>query len=184
MGNLIGGFIMYKDIKFHKNGDNGILMTSKEPITGRDAIMLSFSTEAEVMDFYKSFQNFLTGVYGVSDTMEEINVIDKSLEEFRKVKANWKRIEQFLSEQKYPMGSYVLKTDANYLDNVFGTKAGDIGKIVGYDFENSYYRVYFNENQPYQGVKTGRLEKYEGPIPEELKKVDPMKIEGIMVDLR
>lgn len=81
------------------------------------------------------------------------------------------------------MGDYVVKDGTSYFDNVFGTGGGSIGKIVDWDFENNYYRVYFNENQPYQGVKEDRLKKYEDEVPSELYIIQLKEIKRMMINL-
>lgn len=117
------------------------------------------------------------------NTLEELNVIEKSLAEFNRIKKEYDDAEEFLKTKQFQMGDYVIKDGTSYFDNVFGTGAGTIGKIVDWDFENNYYRVYFNENQPYQGATEERLKKYEGEVPSELYIKQVKEIKRMMVNL-
>ncbi len=82
------------------------------------------------------------------------------------------------------MGSIVIKKGTTYFDNVFGTGEGEIGKIVGWDFEYGYYRVYFSDNMPYVGVREGTIELYTGEVPQKLLNEDPYRIDRIMVKIK
>lgn len=117
------------------------------------------------------------------NTLEELNVVEKALIEFNRIKKEYDDAEEFLKTRKFQMGDYVVKDGTSYFDNVFGTGGGSIGKIVDWDFENNYYRVYFNENQPYQGVKEDRLKKYEDEVPSELYIIQLKEIKRMMINL-
>lgn len=55
-----GGIKLKNDyIQFHTNAGKGIVMTKKQPITGQQGIFLSFSTNEEVIDFYKKLGDFI-----------------------------------------------------------------------------------------------------------------------------
>lgn len=117
------------------------------------------------------------------NTLEELNVIEKALSEFNRIKKEYDDAEEFLKNKKFKMGDYVIKDDTSYFDNVFNTGDGTIGKIVDWDFENNYYRVYFNEVQSYQGVTEDRLKRYEGEVPSELYIKQTKEIDCILVTL-
>jgi hypothetical protein len=50
---------MNGSIKFHTNAGKGIVITDKQPITGKQGIVLSFSTNNELFDFYEKLGNFI-----------------------------------------------------------------------------------------------------------------------------
>lgn len=77
-------------------------------------------------------------------------------------------IKKFLESKKFQLGDYVIKKGTSYFDNVFNVGHGSIGKIVGYDFENNYYRVYYSAENPFIGVVEEKLELYDGEIPHRL----------------
>jgi hypothetical protein len=114
---------------------------------------------------------------------EELLVATKAINEYRRVNSYTTREEEFLKTKQFPMGSYVIKKGTTYFDNVFNTGEGEIGKIVGWDFEYEYYRVYFSKNMPYMGVREEMLQSYTGKVSDELLNRDPYQINAIMVRL-
>lgn len=117
------------------------------------------------------------------NTLEELNVVEKALIEFNRIKKEYNDAEEYLKTKKFQMGDYIIKDGTSYFDGIFNTGDGSIGKIVDYDFENNYYRVYFNEVQSYQGVTEDRLKKYEGEVPSELYIKQTKEIDRILVTL-
>lgn len=51
------------DIKFHTNAGKGIVITDKQPITGKQGIVLSFSSNKDLFDFYKKLGDFIKENY-------------------------------------------------------------------------------------------------------------------------
>ena len=123
-------------------------------------------------------------------TEEEISLIglqeyvaEKAIKEYLKVYASIKKMEDFLKDKKFPLGTFVIKKNEDYFDGVFGTGKGEIGVITGWDFDNNYYRVYFSDISPYVGTREKDLEVYEGDVPSNVKQHDSYKIKRIMVNL-
>jgi hypothetical protein len=54
---------MSGNVQFHKNGGKGIVITDKQPITGKQGIVLSFSTNKELFDFYERLGKFIEDNY-------------------------------------------------------------------------------------------------------------------------
>jgi predicted metallo-beta-lactamase superfamily hydrolase len=118
------------------------------------------------------------------ETIEEWYVLTKALEEYYRIlKVHQKEVE-FLKSKKFNIGDYVIKKNTSYFDGVFGAEKGNIGKVVGWDFDNNYYRVYFNENNPFLGVEEEELEKYEGEVSSDLYVKQPFEIVRLIVELK
>lgn len=109
-------------------------------------------------------------------TDEEAFVSSEAIRALRDYKKRLKDQEEFLKTKKFQMGSIVAKSSMCIGDSIFGLGVGDIGKIVGYDVENNYYRVYFDEYNSYIGIKEDRLINYDGDVPEIVSNKDPWKI--------
>lgn len=109
-------------------------------------------------------------------TDEEAFVSSEAIGAFRCYKKRLKDQEEFLKTKKFQMGSIVVKRNMSVIDGVFSLKTGAIGKVVGYDFENNYYRVFFDNNNPYIGIEERNLDGYDGDVPEIVIKKDPWKI--------
>lgn len=97
--------------------------------------------------------------------MDKLNLSDdyiskKALTEYKKIVEKYKKEKDFLKEKKFQLEQIVYYKNSGYFDNIYGV--GQIGKIVGYDFENDYYRVYFSEKNPYVGAKEEKLKCYIG----------------------
>lgn len=118
------------------------------------------------------------------ETIEELNVVERSLKEYKRTMQSDDEVEEFLKTKKFQMGDYVIKKGTSYFDGVFGTGNGEIGKIVGWDFEYGYYRVYYSDYNPYIGGREEQFEKYEGSVPSELYVKQPKEIRSIRVQLR
>lgn len=46
-------------VQFRTNAGKGIVMTKKQPITGKQGILLCFTTNEEVIDFHKKLGEFI-----------------------------------------------------------------------------------------------------------------------------
>lgn len=109
-------------------------------------------------------------------TDEEAFVSSEAIGALRSYKKRLKDQEEFLKTKKFQMGTIVVKRNMSVIDGVFSLKTGAIGKVVGYDLENNYYRVFFNNNNPYIGIEEEHLDEYDGDVPEIVIKKDPWKI--------
>lgn len=94
------------------------------------------------------------------DTINEFEreILKNVLDEVRARVKKEEEAEYFLSRRKFPLNTAVVKPVAGTLDNVFGIHNGQVGKIVGWDFENNYYRVCFGEHQRFTGVREEKLD--------------------------
>lgn len=110
-------------------------------------------------------------------------IAEKAIREYLKVAAEIKKMEEFLKDKKFPLGTFVIKKNEGYFDGVFGTGEGEIGKITGWDFDNDYYRVYYSDFNSYVGTREKDLLVYEGGVPSNVKQHDPYEIKRIMVNL-
>lgn len=115
---------------------------------------------------------------------KEFNVIRKAVKTYRLYIKNIKKQEDFLKNMKFHFGDYIIRKDTKHMERVFGCGEGSIGKIVGYDHEYKWYRVYYNDKNPYIGVREEDIENYTGEIPEYLEKYDPYDIDSIYVKLK
>ncbi|OPH61884.1 hypothetical protein BC351_01180 [Paenibacillus ferrarius] len=113
----------------------------------------------------------------------EAHVAKKSVEEFRRRTQENIRVEKFLKTKKFSLGTFVVKNKGSFMDGVFGVNGDDVGKIVGWDFENNYYRVYYSPYNPYIGVREENLEMFTGEAPEQLKNHKEGIVKRITVDL-
>lgn len=110
----------------------------------------------------------------------EIMVSNQSILNLRGRILDIKNKEEFLKSKKFHLGDIVEKVNSNQLDLAFGCAQGSIGKIVGWDYEYQYYRVRYNERNPYIGVKEEELRLYTGKdIPKDLIDFDPYSFEGL-----
>lgn len=50
---------MVKDIFLNSNGGKGMVITTKEPITKRTMLVMSFSSNEEVIEFHKQIGQFV-----------------------------------------------------------------------------------------------------------------------------
>lgn len=110
------------------------------------------------------------------ETDEEAFVSSEAIGALRCYKKRLKDQEEFLKTKKFQMGSIVVKRNMSVIDGVFGLKTGAIGKVVGYDLENNYYRVFFDNNNPYIGIVEEQLDEYDGDVPEIVTNKDPWKV--------
>lgn len=110
-------------------------------------------------------------------------VAQKAIEEFRRRVDENKVTEEFLKTKKYPLNTIITKKNVSYFDNVFGVTKQAVGKIVGWDFENNYYRVYYSDKNPYVGTKEEDIDEYKGDIPESVMKYVPNNINKLYVNL-
>lgn len=113
---------------------------------------------------------------------KELNVVSKALEKYREAVNRDNEIEEFLKNKNFKMGDYVIKKGTSYFDGVFGTGKNEVGKIVGWDYEYEYYRVYYSENNPYIGVRESELDRYTGEISTLLKNKSAKDVGVIVVD--
>lgn len=98
----------------------------------------------------------------------EQHVAQKAIEEFNRISNENKYAEEFLQTKKFPLGTIVIKKGESYFDSVFEVYKDSVGKIVGWDFENNYYRVYYSSLKPYVGTDEESIDKFAGEIPEHL----------------
>lgn len=103
-------------------------------------------------------------------TEMEAYVAQKAVEVYRRKIQENQSIENFLKTKKYPLGTFVIKNGESHFDGVFGINKESVGKIVGWDFENNYYRVYYSDNNPYVGTREESVMKFIGDIPDQIKK--------------
>lgn len=113
------------------------------------------------------------------ENKEDLDVVSKALKSYNEEKERIEKATNFLKTKKYKMGDYVVFSSLLGPVNILN---GEIGKIVGWDFENKFYRVYFNENNPYIGIKEKFLETSKA-IPESLANIDPEEIRILTVKL-
>jgi len=92
----------------------------------------------------------------------QLHVAFMAIRDYRKLVDKIRKERLFLSDKKFHMEDPVVKKSVSSIDMYFGLKKDTVGKIVGYDNEYNYYRVYFNELNPYVGVKEDELELYKG----------------------
>lgn len=115
-------------------------------------------------------------------------VMNRAWKEFQRRHKQILGEEKFLEDKQYHMNDYVVYQEVTGLDTGFGIRVGSIGKIVGYDWSNNYYRVYLSEENPYIGVRVEKLRLYneetDGKIPDEVKNADPYEIKMITIDLQ
>ena len=94
-------------------------------------------------------------------TTEQL-VAQKAISNYRKAQADNKRIEEILKTKTYHLNDYVV-------DKTLG-----VGKIVGWDEDNNYYRVRFNDWMKFVGREEEILMPYEwDDVPKELADYDP-----------
>jgi hypothetical protein len=110
-------------------------------------------------------------------------VAQKAIEEYHNVIERIKNAEGFLKSKEFPMGTYVIKKGTSMLDSLFGTGEGQVGKIVGWDFEYEYYRVFYSQQNPYIGTREDTIELYEGEAPDSVKNMDAYQIKNLLVRL-
>jgi hypothetical protein len=110
-------------------------------------------------------------------------VAQKAIIEYQKIIEKIQLMEEFLEDKPFPMGSYIIKKKASYFDNVFGSSEGEIGKVIGWDFEYQYYRVYYSDTLPYIGTREDTIELYNGEVPDNIKNHDPYEVKRMMVRL-
>lgn len=109
-------------------------------------------------------------------TDEEAYVSSEAIRALRLYREDLKNQEEFLKTKKFQLGSIVTKINTCGTDRIFGLGVGDIGKVVGYDLENDYYRVFFDNYNSYIGIKEDRLIEYDGEVPEIVSNKDPWEI--------
>ena len=106
----------------------------------------------------------------------ESNVAERAIAEYHKRIEHLRKQKAFLETQTFHMGDYVLFVGR-------GGNKDQICKIVGWDFNYRYYRVYVNENVPFMGAREERLRKFDGDVAEHMKQVDPFAVKYIGVNL-
>lgn len=115
-------------------------------------------------------------------------VMNQAWKEFQRIHKRILGEEKFLEDKTYHMCDYVVYQQVTGLDTGFGIQPGTIGKIVGYDWSNNYYRVYLSKENPYIGVRVEKLRLYneetDGKIPEDVENEDPYEIKMISITLQ
>lgn len=117
----------------------------------------------------------------VPKTEIEALVASRAILNYRRRIEEIKKQENFLKDKKIQFGSYVIITKEKILNNMFNIFCNDIGKVVGWDFENNYYRIYFNENNPYVGIRENELRIFKGEIPNRLTEYNPYDLKFMYV---
>lgn len=116
-----------------------------------------------------------------SNSVEEF-VASKAIQAYRRRLSELMAQVEYLKDTKFPYGTYIKKCKLGRLDVVMGLYT-DIGKIIGWDFVNKYYRVYFDEGSPYVGCRDTAIEVWEGEVPDHVLEYKPV-VDSIYVDLR
>lgn len=117
----------------------------------------------------------------VPETEIEALVASRAILNYRKRIKDIKNQENFLRDKKIHFGNYVVIIKEKVLNNRFNIFCNDVGKVVGYDLKNNYYRIYFNENNPYVGIPENELKIYEGKIPNNLIEYNPYDLKFMYV---
>lgn len=115
------------------------------------------------------------------ETETELRVVTEAITVYHKMMERLSKETKFLESKEFHIGDIVTKTDSFGLDSMFGIKPKVPCKIVGWDFEQGYYRVYYNSNNPYIGVKESELTKYEGEISMGLLQHDPDELDMLVL---
>lgn len=111
---------------------------------------------------------------------EEVFVAKRAIEEYRKHLDQIKKEEEFLKDKKFPMGTLVQLNDFNIF-----CKRENCGKVIGWDFDYNYYRIYLSPEFPFLGAKESNLEFYEGEsVPEDVKVHDRFQIKSLYLNLK
>lgn len=106
----------------------------------------------------------------------EIVFSNKAIIACRELKETLDNETEILSHKKFHMGDIVIKRGTNILDAMFNTGDGNIGKIVGWDSKNEYYRVFYSKANPYIGVEEEKLDNFYGTVPFEVLSYDPYNV--------
>lgn len=112
----------------------------------------------------------------------EIKISNKAIEACRKTINRMNKEKLFLETKEFHLGEIVIKKETrNSLEIAFNVGKGNIGKIVGWDFESNYYRVFYSKNNSYIGVRETEIEKYNGMVPDEVLNHDPYEIDLLIL---
>lgn len=117
----------------------------------------------------------------VPQTEIEALVASRAILNYRSRIEEIKKQEEFLKNKKIHFGDYIVIIKTSSLDNSFKIFCKDIGKVIGWDFENNYYRVYFDENNPYIGIQENKLELFKGKIPNNLINYNPYDLKYMYI---
>lgn len=119
----------------------------------------------------------------VPKTDMEIAFSNAAINACRKRKENLNNEAEFLEDKKFRMGDIVIKKGTSVLDAMFNVGEGNIGKIVGWDSNNEYYRVFYSKANPYIGVKEDELDNFYGTPPFEVLSHDPFNFNSLMIQI-
>lgn len=95
----------------------------------------------------------------------EALVASKAIEKYRNIIKNIKYQEDFLKNKKINFGDLVKVSIPIFCNG--------IGKVIGWDFEYNYYRIYFDEDNSYIGVCEDKIIAFDGEAPSDLINYDP-----------
>lgn len=135
----------------------------------------------DIIDDYLSDHKFTGTVFPTND--RELNASNKAILGYRKMVNMIHQDESLLKIKKFHFGDIVVKKRINSVDKVFNIEEGQVGKIIGYDRKNNYYRVYFSKSNPYIGVEEDKLEAFNGTVPDEVLRYDPYDIDMFLLHL-
>lgn len=88
---------------------------------------------------------------------------------------------KILENKKFHMGDVVVKKGTNVIDVMFDVGEGKIGKIVGWDAKNNYYRVFYSKANPFIGVEEDKLDNFYGTVPFEILAHDPFSLDMMLL---
>lgn len=127
-------------------------------------------------------KEFTEAIFPAND--REVNASNKAILGYRKMVEMIQQDESFLKFKKFHFGDIVIKKGTNKFDKLFNVGEGRVGKIVGYDRDNDYYRVFYNTDNSYIGVKENELEEFSGTVPDEVLNHDPYDIDMFLLHLK
>jgi hypothetical protein len=111
-------------------------------------------------------------------------IAQRAIQEYNSVINRIEKEENFLRENgKLALGTFVMKVNENRLDQMFGSISGEIGVIVGWDFEYNYYRVYYSDYNPYIGEREGTIIAFDGDVPDNVKNHQIYGVKTLIVRL-
>ncbi|WAH35027.1 hypothetical protein [Alicyclobacillus dauci] len=125
----------------------------------------------------------MTGFKLELSSKREYDIAVNAVNEYRRLVQQHEQTTEFLESKQFHMGDYIIKKGTSYFDGVFGTGEGEIGKIVGWDFEYGYYRVYYSERMNFVGVREEKSESYAGEIPVHLLRCKPFEPKRLWVNV-
>lgn len=169
---------MYED---YVEGDLIEIVSTNEGTTSRAKVTIGDQYEVTHVDKYATVVK-LASLFGdvwvdmedimlvaqLERTQEEARVAQRAIEVYREIMEERKQTECILSTHTYKLNDYVLCEN-------FG-----VGKVVGWDDNYQYYRVYFSKEFPDIGRDPKKIARYHGSnIPKEVLQYDPYKITHI-----